>query len=60
MGSLQFPNMGMGLRLAAFGRRSSAINAGAKPIMDLYPKQQGKRKTPSHFMLQKQEIKYKH
>ena len=25
MGSLQFPNMGMGLRLAAFGRRSSAI-----------------------------------
>ena len=26
MGSLQFPNMGMGLRLAAFGRRSSAIN----------------------------------
>ena len=24
MGSLQFPNMGMGLRLAAFGRRSSA------------------------------------
>ena len=26
MGSLQFPYMGMGLRLAAFGRRSSAIN----------------------------------
>ena len=26
MGSLQFPNMGMGLRLAAFGRRSSASN----------------------------------
>ena len=25
MGSLQFPNMGMGLRLAALGRRSSAI-----------------------------------
>ena len=25
MGSLQFPNMGMGLRLAAFGRRSSAM-----------------------------------
>ena len=25
MGSLQFPNMGMGLRLVAFGRRSSAI-----------------------------------
>ena len=24
MGSLQFPNMGMGLRLAAFSRRSSA------------------------------------
>ena len=25
MGSLQFPNMGMGLRLAAFDRRNSAI-----------------------------------
>ena len=28
MGSLQFPNMGMGLRLAAFGRRSSAMSMG--------------------------------
>ena len=27
MGSLQFPNMGMGLRLAAFGRRSSATTS---------------------------------
>ena len=31
MGSLQFPNMGMGLRLAAFGRRSSAIKDLLKP-----------------------------
>ena len=32
MGSLQFPNMGMGLRLAAFGRQSSAIKIQAKTI----------------------------
>ena len=30
MGSLQFPNMGMGLRLAALGRRSSAMNCGCR------------------------------
>ena len=32
MGSLQFPNMGMGLRLAAFGRRSSAKKSNRKPV----------------------------
>ena len=38
MGSLQFPNMGMGLRLAAEGRRSSAIinaRTSRKKIADI-------------------------
>ena len=36
MGSLQFPNMGMGLRLAAFGRRSSAITSLLQNIEDRF------------------------
>ena len=34
MGSLQFPYMGMGLRLAAFGRRSSAIKEQIEKLSD--------------------------
>ena len=39
MGSLQFPNMGMGLRLTAFGRRSSATTQ---------PRSQGVSTFPAH------------
>ena len=45
MGSLQFPNMGMGLRLAAFGRRSSAIKVNA-PSVCLPSVRQGAEEEP--------------